>query len=101
MSTGEGEFNWRFVYSNISVTKGVPLDAHLTLSVFEHFAFARPNFMCETLIDFKNYCKKVAQTADMISIEAELPLRNAELKRQLKIDKMSGAATEVDLDDED
>jgi hypothetical protein len=48
----------------------------------------------------KNYCKKVAQTGEMISIEAELPLFNAELKRQLKLDALGGGE-DIDLDGDD
>lgn len=45
---GDGEFNWRFVFSRVQVTKGVPIDCFLHLSVWEYFALARPNmsWMC-------------------------------------------------------
>jgi len=99
-SSGEGEFNWRFVFSKISVTKGVPLDCFLQLSIFEHFAFARPILMCETLVEMKNYCKKVALSGDSISIEADLPLENQKLKQQLRLDR-AGGGQDIDLDGED
>merc|ERR1719359_169157 len=99
-SDGEGEFNWRFVFPNIQVTKGVPLDCFLQMSIFEHFAFARPKLMCETMVEMKNYCKKVALTGEMIQLDAELPLENQALKRQLKMDR-AGGGQEVDLDGDD
>merc|ERR1719359_456838 len=98
-SDGEGEYNWRFVFSKISVTKGVPLDCFLQISLFEHFAFARPKLMCEALVEMKNYCKKVAVSGEAISIEAELPLENQLLKKHLKADRAGGGGvTGVDED---
>ena len=32
---GDGEFNWRFVFSRVQVTKGVPIDCFLHLSVWD------------------------------------------------------------------
>ena len=32
---GDGEFNWRFVFSRIQVTKGVPIDCFLHLSIWD------------------------------------------------------------------
>ena len=58
---GDGEFNWRFVFSRIQVTKGVPIDCFLHLSVWEYFALARPNMLCETLVELKSYVKKVSE----------------------------------------
>lgn len=99
-SDGEGEFNWRVVFSRISVTKGVPLDCFLQISLLEHFSFSKPEVLCETLVDMKNYCKKVALTGERLSIEAELPMENQQLKRVLKQDRASGG-TDVNLDGED
>ncbi|CAK9089564.1 Fer-1-like protein 6 [Durusdinium trenchii] len=58
---GDGEFNWRFVFSRIQVTKGVSIDCFLHLSVWEYFALARPNMLCETLVELKSYVKKVSE----------------------------------------
>jgi len=100
-SEGEGEFNWRFVFSKISVTKGVPLDCFLQFIIFEHFSFSRPQILCETLLEMKNYCKRVSMTGEAIQLEAELPLENQKLKQQLKQDR-EGGGVDVDLDgDED
>jgi hypothetical protein len=100
-SDGEGEFNWRFVFSNISVTKGVPLDCFLQLSILEYFSFSRPAMLCETMVDLKNYCKRVALTGEHISIESELPMENQQLKRILTAEANGGSADDLgDGDDE-
>jgi hypothetical protein len=83
-SEGEAEFNWRFVYSKIAVTRGVPLQCHLQLSVWEHFALKRPVLLCENLMDMKNYCTRVARTRDVFEIESEVPLTNRMLTKLLQ-----------------
>lgn len=70
----EAEFNWRYVYSRVQVTKGAPLDCVLELSLWETFAISRPVCLCETRIDMKHYCKRVALQRTMIQIEDEIPL---------------------------
>jgi len=76
-ATNEGEYNWRFVYPRVQVTKGVPLDCILELSLWETFAVARPMPLCETRIDMKNYCKRVSLQRTMVQIEDDLPMTNA------------------------
>lgn len=83
-SEGEAEFNWRFVYSKIAVTRGVPLQCHLQLSMWEHFALKRPVLLCENLMDMKNYCTRVAKTRDVFEIESEVPLTNRMLTKLLQ-----------------
>lgn len=70
---GDGEFNWRFVFSRIQVrmkkdvllfvqvTKGVPIDCFLHLSIWEYFALSRPQMLCESLVELKSYVKKVSE----------------------------------------
>ena len=60
---GDGEFNWRFLFSRIQVTKGVPIDCFLHLSVWEYFALSRPIMLCESLLELKSYVKKVSEAA--------------------------------------
>lgn len=85
---GDGEFNWRFLFSRIQVTKGVPIDCFLHLSVWEYFALSRPIMLCESLLELKSYVKKVSEDRMMLEMEADLPLSNnqlqAELKKELK-----------------
>eukprot|EP00403_Amphidinium_massartii_P003489 CAMPEP_0178373444 /NCGR_PEP_ID=MMETSP0689_2-20121128/1866_1 /TAXON_ID=160604 /ORGANISM="Amphidinium massartii, Strain CS-259" /LENGTH=1645 /DNA_ID=CAMNT_0019993387 /DNA_START=79 /DNA_END=5017 /DNA_ORIENTATION=+ len=82
-SEGEGEFQWRFVWSRVSVTKGVPLDCQLQLSLWEHFTLASPQMLCEALIEMKNYCRKVAATGDTVELDAEIPMNNPKLTHLL------------------
>eukprot|EP00929_Paragymnodinium_shiwhaense_P115403 TRINITY_DN8424_c0_g1_i1.p1 TRINITY_DN8424_c0_g1~~TRINITY_DN8424_c0_g1_i1.p1 ORF type:complete len:1795 (-),score=350.07 TRINITY_DN8424_c0_g1_i1:408-5792(-) len=96
----EAEYNWRFVWSRVQVTKGVPLDCFLQLAIWETFATARPVLMCEALIDIKNYCKKVANTGTMIQLESDIPLTNPKLTQLLK-EEMKEANGGVEFDDED
>lgn len=95
-SQGDAEFNWRFVYSRITVTKGVPIDCFIQLSLWEHFIVMRPALLCESLIEMKNYCKKVAATGDAITIEADLPLTNLKLQQLLKSEEEGGYYGEYD-----
>lgn len=85
-SQGEGEFNWRFVWSKVQVTKGIPMDCFLQLSIWEHFAVSRPAMLCEGMIEMRNYCKKVALTGESISMAAELTLDNPKLAEMLSQD---------------
>eukprot|EP00929_Paragymnodinium_shiwhaense_P062240 TRINITY_DN31076_c0_g2_i1.p1 TRINITY_DN31076_c0_g2~~TRINITY_DN31076_c0_g2_i1.p1 ORF type:complete len:678 (-),score=95.10 TRINITY_DN31076_c0_g2_i1:58-1827(-) len=83
---GDAEYNWRFVWSRLQVTKGVPLDCFLQLSLWEVFTLGRPMLLCEALIEMKNYCKKVANNGNMIQIEADIPLTNSKLTQLLRKD---------------
>lgn len=87
---GDGEFNWRFVFSRVQVTKGVPIDCFLHLSVWEYFALARPNMLCESLVELKSYVKKVSEERMMLEMEADMPLSNAQLYAEMK-KEMKGA----------
>eukprot|EP00421_Protoceratium_reticulatum_P075450 CAMPEP_0168428830 /NCGR_PEP_ID=MMETSP0228-20121227/37060_1 /TAXON_ID=133427 /ORGANISM="Protoceratium reticulatum, Strain CCCM 535 (=CCMP 1889)" /LENGTH=667 /DNA_ID=CAMNT_0008442903 /DNA_START=3 /DNA_END=2003 /DNA_ORIENTATION=+ len=104
-SEGEGEFNWRFVFSRVAVTRGIALDCFLQFSIWEHFALKRPQLICENLIEMKNYCKKAALQGDELQMEAELPLMNKQLSQLLareaegRIDYEDGE--EEDSEDED
>jgi len=53
-------------------------------------------------VDMKNYCKKVALSGESISIEAELPMVNHQLRKQLRADA-AGAIDggDIPLDDGD
>mmetsp|Transcript_41267 Transcript_41267/g.92677 ORF Transcript_41267/g.92677 Transcript_41267/m.92677 type:complete len:1537 (+) Transcript_41267:145-4755(+) len=82
-SDGDGEFQWRFVWSRISVTKGVLLDCQLQLSLWENFTLAPPQILSEALIEMKNYCRKVATTGDTVELDAEIPLNNPKLTHML------------------
>eukprot|EP00927_Polykrikos_kofoidii_P045598 TRINITY_DN39637_c0_g1_i1.p1 TRINITY_DN39637_c0_g1~~TRINITY_DN39637_c0_g1_i1.p1 ORF type:complete len:1718 (-),score=265.09 TRINITY_DN39637_c0_g1_i1:109-5262(-) len=91
----EAEFNWRFIWSRLQVTRGVPLDCFVQISLWEQFAIARPVLLCESLLEVKNYCKKVATSSTMLQIEAEIPLTNASLTKLLKDElEESGMATD-------
>jgi len=81
---GDGEFNWRFLFSRIQVTKGVPIDCFLHLSVWEYFALSRPIMLCESLLELKSYVKKVSEDRMMLEMEADLPLSNNQLQAELK-----------------
>jgi hypothetical protein len=82
-SDGDGEFNWRFVFPRVGVQRGVPLNCFLTLGIWENFTFQRPQMLCETQIDMKTYCTKVARNRELLQIEAEIPLMNRKLTNLL------------------
>ena len=100
---GDGEFNWRFVFSRIQVTKGVPIDCFLHLSIWEYFALSRPNMLCESLVELKSYVKKVSEERMMLEMEAELPLSNAQLYAEMKKEMRGagGVAERGEGDEED
>ncbi|CAJ1406790.1 unnamed protein product, partial [Effrenium voratum] len=99
---GDGEFNWRFLFSRIQVTKGVPIDCFLHLSVWEYFALSRPVMLCESLVELKSYVKKVSEDRMMLEMEADMPLSNAHLYAEMKkeIKGKGGVAQEADEDEE-
>lgn len=100
-SDGEGEYNWRFVFSRVQVTKGVSLDCFMHLSLWEHFALKRPMLLCESMLDMKHYCKKVAFSREMLEIEAEVPLTSQQLADQLERDGEGLPGDEVDAEQAD
>merc|ERR1712232_303419 len=86
----------------------MPLNCYLTLGIWENFTFQRPQMLCETQIDMKSYCNKVARNREMLQIEAELPLMNRKLanlllkEREEEAAHMEGADGEdTDSDDQD
>lgn len=100
-SEGNAEFNWRFVFSNVQVTKGAPLDCFVSLGLWEKFALQRPELLCESMIDMKNYCKKVAGQRELLQIEAELPLTNQKLTKMLAEDQDNILNVETDENNEE
>jgi len=80
---GEGEFKWRFLYSRIQVNKGAPEDCYMTLSVWEYNGLAKPNLLCESLLDLRSFCLKVALDGVSLDVEHNLQLSNAQLHQRL------------------
>jgi len=78
-SDGDAEFNWRFVWSRIQVTRGVPLHCLLQVSLYEFAALSRPTMLCETLVEMRNYCNRVGESGIMMKLESDLPLANPKL----------------------
>jgi len=75
------EFNWRFVFSRVQVTRGVSLDCFMQLSLWESYALQRPQLLCESLIDMKTYCKRVATQRTTVQVESEIALTSKQLER--------------------
>lgn len=88
--SSDAEFNWRYVWSRIQVTRGVPIDCRIQMSLVEKARF-RQSTLCEGVLDMRPYCKKVALMHQMISVGSELPLSNPELTLMIKDDVGSGA----------
>jgi len=108
-STGEGEFNWRFVFSRIAVTTGVPVDCtlHFTIWKVSHEGVVTGTtrfMMCESNLETKSYCSKTAARSELVEVSEEIALQNTELTKLLEkeaagLDEGDGA-TFADDDDE-
>ncbi|CAD7972874.1 unnamed protein product [Amoebophrya sp. A25] len=76
LSTGFAEYNWRFVFSNVWVRDGFPLEAELQIGLFNSRFLSADFLMGETTLDLRQYITYVAHENKKIELNAEVPMAN-------------------------